>query len=97
MPDAKSFTDAPENLSMLVKQRRRWINGSLFAAYEVIANSFSMIVGPQSTHPCYAKIGMLIFMIYFLVNQIFSFFLVGSFYVTTKLFFANYFKQVTDT
>ena len=36
------------------------------------------------------------FMVYFFTMQIFSFFLVGSFYVTTKLFFANYFKQLTD-
>ena len=96
VPDAKSFTDAPDALSILVKQRRRWNNGSLFAAYRVIANSYNMIAGPKSTHPWYAKIGMLIFMIYFGTMQIFSFFLVGSFYVTTKLFFANYFKQVTD-
>lgn len=55
-----------------------------------------MTFGPQSTHPIKAKIGMVMFMIYFITMQIFSFFLVGSFYVSVKLFFTNYFKQLTD-
>ena len=40
---------------------------------------------------------MFIYMIYFLTMQIFSFFMVGSFYVSIKLFFYNYFKQLTDS
>ena len=91
IPDAKSFTDAPNTLEVLIKQRRRWNNGSLFAAYRVIANSYHMIIGPNTTHNIFAKAGMFMFMIYFCTMQIFSFFLVGSFYVTTKLFFKNYF------
>ena len=91
MPDAKSFTDAPDKLMVLVKQRRRWNNGSLFAAWRVLANSYHMIIGPNTKHNIIAKFGMLMFMIYFFTMQIFSFFLVGSFYVTTKLFFKNYF------
>lgn len=30
IPDAKAFTDAPPSLQVLMKQRRRWMNGALF-------------------------------------------------------------------
>jgi cellulose synthase/poly-beta-1,6-N-acetylglucosamine synthase-like glycosyltransferase len=66
IPDAKSFTDAPDTLSILVKQRRRWNNGALFAAFRVIANSYNMVMGPKGIHPWYAKIGMFMFMVYFI-------------------------------
>lgn len=39
---------------------------------------------------------MLIYMIYFVTMQIMSFFMVGSFYVSIKLFFQNYFIFLTD-
>ena len=39
---------------------------------------------------------MFIYMVYFVTMQIMSFFLVGSFYVSIKLFFQNYFKSITD-
>ena len=39
---------------------------------------------------------MLLYMIYFVTMQIMSFFMVGSFYVSIKLFFQNYFIHITD-
>lgn len=36
-------------------------------------------------------------MIYFFTMQILSFFIVGSFYISIKLFFSNYFKHITNT
>ena len=48
-------------------------------------------------HGVIRQFGMLIYMIYFLTLQILSFFLIGSFYVSIKLFFVDYFKQLTVT
>ena len=39
--------------------------------------------------------GMFMFMIYYFTNQLLQFFIVGSFYVSVKLFFTHYFSQVT--
>lgn len=35
VPDAKALTDAPPNLTVLMKQRRRWMNGALFGTFKV--------------------------------------------------------------
>ena len=43
IPDAKAFVDAPLNLAMLMKQRRRWINGTFFCTLRVLTNVASMI------------------------------------------------------
>ena len=39
---------------------------------------------------------MFLYMVYFVTMQIMSFFMVGSFYVSIKLFFQNYFIHITD-
>ena len=95
IPDAKAFTDAPENLTTLMKQRRRWMNGSLFAAWRVINNSMKMIgIGNHSTHPLYRSMGMIFFMFYYFTNQLLQFFIVGSVFVSVKLFFTKYFAMI---
>ena len=94
IPDAKAFTDAPESLVVLIKQRRRWMNGALFAAWRIIFNFMSMISADNnSRHPYYRRIGMFVYLIYFLGLQIFSLFIVGSFYVSIKFFFAGILKE----
>ena len=36
VPDAKAFTDAPQSMMVLMKQRRRWMNGAMFGTSKVI-------------------------------------------------------------
>ena len=33
VPDAKAYTDAPNSIDVLMKQRRRWMNGALFGTW----------------------------------------------------------------
>ena len=42
IPGAKCLTDPPLSLSNLIKQRRRWYNGSLFASFHVLSNIFKI-------------------------------------------------------
>ena len=51
IPDAKAFTDGPLSLTVLMKQRRRWMNGALFGTYKVIANIGAMISCGRNDHP----------------------------------------------
>lgn len=95
IPDAKAFTDAPEKLVVLIKQRRRWMNGALFAAWRVLGN-FPFMLGLKnaSKHPLNRQIGMLFFLIYHLTNQTFNFFIVGSSFAAIKILFNELLKKV---
>mmetsp|Transcript_9471 Transcript_9471/g.14524 ORF Transcript_9471/g.14524 Transcript_9471/m.14524 type:complete len:138 (+) Transcript_9471:981-1394(+) len=92
VPDAKAFTDAPPNLTVLIKQRRRWMNGALFAAFRVMRNFFLMVSCSHTTHHPLRQIGMFLFMIYFVTMQVLSFFLVGAYYASITMFFRSYFQ-----
>lgn len=96
IPDAKAFTDAPPNLTTLIKQRRRWNNGALFAALRVINNIFTMISCSRTKHHPIRQIGMAFFLLYFFTMQILSFFLVGMYYASVKVFYSSFFSQLTD-
>jgi hypothetical protein len=72
------------------------MNGALFAAFRVIRNFYSMVNCSRTTHGPVRQLGMLLYMIYFMTMQVLSFFMVGSFYASIKLFFVNYFHQLTD-
>ena len=97
IPDAKAFTDAPQNLTILMKQRRRWMNGALFAALRVIGNIQNMLSCSRGTHGLVRQTGMFFYMLYFLTMQFFGFLLIGSFYESIRLFFGDFFQTLTDT
>jgi chitin synthase len=42
LPGCKAITDPPYNIIGLILQRRRWVNGSLFASYHVFWSLFTL-------------------------------------------------------
>jgi len=68
IPDAKAFTDAPPSLLVLMKQRRRWQNGSFFAAWRVVANFSEMTRVSDTEHSYWQQLGMLVFMLFFILQ-----------------------------
>ena len=53
IPGAKAFTDAPESLAMLIKQRRRWMNGAMFGTMKTISNFLNMLSWNRTKHSWY--------------------------------------------
>ncbi|CAG9332188.1 unnamed protein product [Blepharisma stoltei] len=71
-------TDVPDTISGLMAQRRRWINGSWFALIDTVSN-FQKIT--RSKHSCCRKCFFSIQLLYYIINVIFSWFIVGSFFL----------------
>ncbi|CAB4446357.1 unnamed protein product [Rhizophagus irregularis] len=76
---ASAETDVPDNIVELIKQRRRWLNGSFFASLYSISHT-SHIWG--SPHSVWRKIALLIEMLYQTYNVAFSWFALGNIYLT---------------
>ena len=83
IPSAKCLTDPPISLTGLLKQRRRWFNGSLFATFSVTAGLWKVL--RRSGNWC-RKLGYLVLYLYILIITGLSFVLVGLFYATFSIF-----------
>ena len=68
-------TDVPDSLPEFIGQRRRWLNGSFFAASYSIAHTGQVL---RSGHSVGRKIVLLIESIYNTINLVFSWFSVVS-------------------
>ena len=86
IPDAKAFTDGPQSLTVLMKQRRRWMNGALFGTYKVILNFFAMVSCGRNDHPWWRQLLMLLFMLYLTTLYLLQFLTVGAMFVTIIIF-----------
>jgi chitin synthase len=75
VPGSVALTDPPSKLSVLFKQRRRWINGSLFASLHVLSKIFKIF---HSNHTIFSKFFVFLLYIYMLFNMVFQLLLVGS-------------------
>jgi chitin synthase len=78
--DAIARTDVPETLVDLIKQRRRWLNGSFFAGLFAISN-FGR-VWKNSSHSFGRKIVLTIQFFYLLCQNILSWFLLSNLFLT---------------
>lgn len=81
--DSVATTDVPTSLVDLIKQRRRWLNGALFAMLYALGRF--KLIWTQSSHSFFRKVALSFQFLYFLVNTVMSWFLIGSFYITFLL------------
>ncbi|KAI8909524.1 chitin synthase-domain-containing protein [Gorgonomyces haynaldii] len=86
---ARGETDVPDKLPELISQRRRWLNGSFFAALHALINY------PQiwsSGHSFYQKVLFSVEFFYNAINLLFSWFSIANFYLA----FFFLFKGLAD-
>lgn len=76
MKSAVGETDVPDALPEFINQRRRWLNGSFFAATYAIAHIGQML---SSGHSVSRKIMLLIQAFYNVINLIASWFAIVSY------------------
>jgi len=92
IPDAKAFTDGPQSLTVLMKQRRRWMNGALFGTASVVGNLNKMVSCGRNDHPWYRQTLMILYMIYLTTLYLLQFITVGAMFVTVVVFLDQFFK-----
>lgn len=71
-------TDVPEEMSDFILQRRRWLNGSFFAAIYALAHSYQIF---RSGHSFIRKIMFHVEFLYQTISMIFAWFAIGNFYL----------------
>ena len=82
VPGCPARTDPPTELMTLIKQRRRWINGSTFATFFVLLNFCSIW---KTKHNCCRKLLVCLFFLINLLQTILTFVLVGCFYASFSI------------
>ena len=79
---ATGETDVPDVVTELILQRRRWLNGSFFAAIYASAHFYQFF---RSDHSFLRKIMFFVEFIYQTVNMIFAYFGIGNFFLVFKI------------
>ncbi|KAJ3030197.1 UNVERIFIED_CONTAM: Chitin synthase, class 2 [Siphonaria sp. JEL0065] len=81
---AKAETDVPTELHDLISQRRRWLNGSFFAAVYAIYNWMRIA---ESTHSTFRKWALYFEFVYIIIGLFFQWFNIGNFYLSFYFLF----------
>jgi len=76
---AQAWTDVPDSVPEFISQRRRWLNGSFFAAFYAIFH-FGQIF--RTRHSIFRILLLLIEFVYNTIQMTFSWFQLGTFYLT---------------
>ncbi|KAI9361230.1 chitin synthase 1 [Zopfochytrium polystomum] len=90
---AYAETDVPNTVPEFLSQRRRWLNGSLFAGFYALANLAQVW---KSGHRFPRKIAFTIQHGYNVLNQIISWFILGNFSTTFYFLFNDLKGMITD-
>ncbi|ODV76766.1 glycosyltransferase family 2 protein [Suhomyces tanzawaensis NRRL Y-17324] len=84
--EAKAETDVPEKLDEFVLQRRRWLNGSMFAAAYAVFHWTNIW---KSNHSLARKLWLQVEFYYQLVTILVSWFSLASFFLVFRILTAN--------
>ncbi|KAG0244115.1 glycosyltransferase family 2 protein [Mortierella sp. GBAus27b] len=76
---AKASTDVPDSIGEFISQRRRWLNGSFFAAFYSLAHFTRVLTSGQGF---FRKIFLMFEFLYNGVNLVFNWFSLANFYLT---------------
>ncbi|KAI1335390.1 glycosyltransferase family 2 protein [Xylariaceae sp. FL0016] len=79
---ATGETDVPDTVTELILQRRRWLNGSFFAAIYAIAHFYEFF---RSDHSFLRKLMFFVEFIFQTISQIFAWFAIGNFFLVFKI------------
>ncbi|OCH88482.1 glycosyltransferase family 2 protein [Obba rivulosa] len=79
---AYAVTDVPDTVSELISQRRRWMNGSLFAALHSIMTFYYIW---RSSHSFMRKLWIQVEMLYQLFSLILAWFSLGNYFIAYKI------------
>lgn len=79
---ATGETDVPDTITELVLQRRRWLNGSFFAAIYASVHFLDFL---RSDHTFLRKFAFFIEFIFNTINMIFAWFAIGNFFLVFKI------------
>ncbi|KAK5168182.1 chitin synthase I [Saxophila tyrrhenica] len=79
---ASGETDVPTEMSDFILQRRRWLNGSFFAAVYAIAHFYQIW---RSHHSAIRKFMLLLEFFYHTVQMIFAWFAIGNFFLVFRI------------
>ncbi|KAJ3082344.1 Chitin synthase, class 2 [Quaeritorhiza haematococci] len=82
--NAAAETDVPSALPELVSQRRRWLNGSFFAAVHSTTHYLLIF---RSTHGILQKLLFTLQNVYNMINLLFNWFSIANFYLTFHFLF----------
>ncbi|KAJ9637968.1 Chitin synthase, class 2 [Knufia peltigerae] len=83
---ATGETDVPDKIPEFVLQRRRWLNGSFFAAVYAVAHVYQLW---RSDHSAIRKFMFLIEFTYQTINMLFAWFAIGNFFLVFRLLTAS--------
>ncbi|CAJ2502227.1 Uu.00g096210.m01.CDS01 [Anthostomella pinea] len=79
---ATGETDVPDTVTELILQRRRWLNGSFFAAIYASAHFYEFF---RSDHSILRKLMFFIEFVFQTINMIFAWFGIGNFFLVFKI------------
>ena len=79
-------TDVPDRMAEFIMQRRRWLNGSFFAAVYAITHFYQI---SRSDHSIWRKFFLFIEFIYQTITILFAWFGIGNFFLVFNILTSN--------